>query len=211
MAASGGALSPAMPWCMLEYFYLLCQSYGQLLYQQDLHVGDAALSMAVRLAYPTPSFQYEAIDIRTLDGDTLLASAALEDNLLALLCRLANPREAIQRLLARLACVTGTARDDAIAQLLALAGLRHLHLLVLEETKHMPIISSIRENLFFREVFEEGKHECHQESRQEEAVALLSRQLEHRFGPLPAATRQQIEAADTSTLETWSLRVLRRP
>ena len=68
----------------------------------------------------------------------------------------------------------------------------------------MPIMINIRENPFFREVFEEGK----QEGRQKEAVALLCRQLEHRFGPLPAATRQQIEAADIPTLETWSLRLL---
>ena len=164
--------------------------------------------MAARLAYPTLSFQYEMIDIRTLDGETLLASAALEDNLLALLCRLANPRAAIQRLLGRIADVAGAARDDALAQLLVLAGLRRLHPLVLEETKHMPIMINIRENPFFREVFEEGKQEGHQEGRQEEAVALLCRQIEHRFGPLPAATRQQIEAADTPTLETWSLRLL---
>jgi len=72
----------------------------------------------------------------------------------------------------------------------------------------MPIIINIRENSFFREVFEEGKQEGHQEGRQEEAVALLCRQLEHRFGALTAATRQQIEATDTPTLETWSLRVL---
>jgi predicted transposase YdaD len=176
--------------------------------------------MAAYLAYPTLSFQYEAIDIRTLDGETLLASPALEDNLLALLCRLANPRQAIRRLLARIAAVAGTARDDAIAQLLVLSGLRRLHPLVIEETRTMPILINIRENPFFREVFEEGKQEGHQEGRQEgrqegcqeghkeEAVALLCRQLEHRFGPLPAATRQQIEAADTPTLETWSLRVL---
>jgi hypothetical protein len=77
----------AMPWRMLEYFFLLCQAYGQQPYQQALYVGDASLSMAARLTYPTLSFQYEVIDIRTLDGETLLASAALEDNLLALLCR----------------------------------------------------------------------------------------------------------------------------
>ena len=192
---------------MLEYFSLLCQAYGQPPYQQVLYVGDAALSMAARLAYPTLSFQYEMIDIRTLDGETLLASAALADNLLALLCRLANPRAAIQRLLGRIADVAGAARDDAIAQLLALAGLRHLHPLVLEETKHMPIMINIRDNPFFREVFEEGE----QEGRQKEAVALLCRLLEHRFGPLPAATRQQVEAADTPTLEAWSLRLLDAP
>jgi predicted transposase YdaD len=100
------------------------------------------------------------------------------------------------------------ARDDAIAQLLALAGLRRLHPLVLEETQHMPIMINIQENPFFREIFEEGKQAGHQEGCQEEAVALLCRQLEHRFGPLPAAARRQIEAADTPTLEVWGLRLL---
>ena len=203
---------PAMPWRMLEYFYLLCQAYGQPPYQQVLYVGDAALTMATCLEYPTLLFEYEVIDIRTLNGETLLASAALEDNLLAILCRLANPREAIQRLLTRIAGVAGAARDDALAQLLALAGLRRIHPLVIEETKRMPITINIRENPFFREVFEEGKQEGHQEGhqegRQEEAVALLCRQLEHRFGPLPASARQQIEAADTPTLEAWGLRLL---
>ncbi len=202
----------AMPWRMLEYFYLLCQAYGQPPYQQVLYVGDTPLIMAALLEYPTLLFEYDVIDIRTLDGETLLASAALEDNLLALLCRLANPREAIQRLLARIAHMAGAARDDALAQLLALAGLRRIHPLVLEETQHMPITINIRENPFLREVFEEGKQEGHQEGRQEgrqeEAVALLCRLLEHRFGPLPALARQQIEAADTPTLEAWGLRLL---
>jgi predicted transposase YdaD len=154
-----------MPWRMLEYFSLLCQTYGQPPVQQVLSVGEAALHMAAHLAYPTLSFQYEAIDIRTLDGDTRLASAALADNLLALLCRLANPRQAIQRLLARIAEVAGAAREDAIAQLLPLAGLRRLHPLVIEETRIMPILINIRENPFLREVFEEGKQEGHQEGR----------------------------------------------
>ena len=96
-----------MPWRMLEYFSLLCQAYGQPPSQQVLYVGDAALRMVARLEYPTLLFEYEVIDIRTLDGETLLASAALADNLLALLCRLANPREAIQRLLTYCRCGRG--------------------------------------------------------------------------------------------------------
>ena len=117
---------PAMPWRMLEYFGLLCQYYGQPPLQQVLYVGEALLTMPARLEYPTLAFQYEPIDIRTLDGATLLTSPSLEDNLLALLCRLQNPRGAVQHLLARIASLVGTARADALAKLVILAGPRRL-------------------------------------------------------------------------------------
>src|SRR5262249_5245727 len=96
---------------------LLCQYYGQPPLQQVLYVGEALLTMPARLEYPTLAFQYEPIDIRTLDGATLLTSPSLEDNLLALLCRLQNPRGAVQHLLARIASLVGTARTDALAKL----------------------------------------------------------------------------------------------
>jgi hypothetical protein len=89
--------------------------------------------MLARLEYPTLSFQYEPIDIRTLDGAALLTSPSLEDNLLALLRRLQNPRVAVQRLLTRIASLVGTARADALAKLVILAGLRRLHPLIREE------------------------------------------------------------------------------
>ena len=89
---------------------------------------EVLLTMPARLEYPTLAFQYEPIDIRTLDGATLLTSPSLEDNLLALLCRLQNPRGAVQHLLARIASASlfGTARADALAKLVILAGLRRL-------------------------------------------------------------------------------------
>jgi len=97
--------------------------------------------MPARLEYPTLTFQYEPIDIRTLDGAALLTSPSLEDNLLALLCHLQNPRVAVQGLLARIASLVGTARADALAKLVILAGLRSLHPLVREEIQQMPITS----------------------------------------------------------------------
>src|SRR5262245_19963959 len=199
---------PAMPWRMLEYFGLLCQYYGQPPLQQVLYVGEALLTMPARLEYPTLAFQYELIDIRTLDGATLLASPSLEAKLLALLCRLPNPRGAVQRLLARIASLVGTARADALAKLVILAGLRRLHPLVREEMQQMPITINIQENPFLQEIFEEGKQEGRQEGRKEEAAVLLGRLLERRFGPLPPWAQQQLAAADLASLETWGLRLL---
>lgn len=44
--------------------------------------------------------------------------------------------------------------------------------------------------------------------RREGTVALLTRQLERRFGALPDSVKDRIAAADTPELEEWSLRVL---
>ena len=41
-----------------------------------------------------------------------------------------------------------------------------------------------------------------------EAMSLLTRLLERRFGPLPKAATRKLKAADLVTLEDWSLRVL---
>ena len=72
----------------------------------------------------------------------------------------------------------------------------------------MPITIDIMENPFLREAFEKGQLEGRQEGRQAGESALLCRLLEQRFGPLPAWARQQIEAAETATLETWGVRLL---
>ena len=195
---------PTMPWRMLDYYSLLHQHYGQAPQQQVLYVGEAPLALASHIAVATLSFHYEVIDIRTLDGERLLASAVLEDNLLALLCGSDNPRLVVQRLLQRIGDLPRPARSDAVVALLILAELRRLQALVLEETKQMPITIDIMENPFLREAFEKGQLE----GRQAGESALLGRLLEQRFGPLPAWARQQIEAADTATLEVWGVRLL---
>ena len=64
----------------------------------------------------------------------------------------------------------------------------------------MALTLDIRTNPFLREVLEEG----HQEGEK----ALLRRQLERRFGPLPEWADAQITAADTATVEQWGLRLL---
>jgi hypothetical protein len=96
--------------------------------------------MATQLRSPTLKFQYDAIDMHPLDGEQLLGSNALEDNLLALLGHLPDPRTAIRRLLERLAGLEASARTEALAQLLVLAGLRRLHSLVREEIITCPLL-----------------------------------------------------------------------
>jgi predicted transposase YdaD len=80
----------------------------------------------------------------------------------------------------------------------------------------MPIVMNIDNNPFLQELFEEGRRkglqEGHQEGLQEgrrqSAQALLSRQVEWRFGPSPDSARLQLEVADLATLESWGLCLL---
>jgi hypothetical protein len=48
-------------------------------------------------------FEYELVDLRQIDAEPLVESASLEDNLLAILCRLDDPSAAVRRILTRLA------------------------------------------------------------------------------------------------------------
>ena len=194
----------AMPWRMLEYYGLLYQRYGQQPLQHVLYVGEPSMTLVTQIDHATLSFRYDAIDVRTLDGQRLLDSPVLEDNILALLCRGGATRATVQHILARIANLSGTARTEALTTVLILAGLRHLQPLVREETQQMALTIDIENNPFLRDVFEEGR----QEGQIEGERALVRRQLERRFGPLPAWTEQHIAAADTATLEQWGLLLL---
>jgi len=190
----------AMPWRMLEYYGLLYQRYGQQPLQHVLYVGESPMTLVAQIDHTTLSFQYEAIDVRTLDGQPLLHSPVLEDNILALLCREGATRATVQRILGRIANLSGTAQTEALTTLLILAGLRHLQPLVREETQQMAITLDIENNPFLRDIFEEGQIEGER--------ALVRRQLERRFGVLPAWVEERIAAADTTALEQLGLRLL---
>ena len=68
----------------------------------------------------------------------------------------------------------------------------------------MPVTIDLMENRVIRDYFLRGK----QEGARGEAVSLLTRQLERRFGPLTEEAIGKVRAADLGTLEEWSLRVL---
>ena len=84
----------------------------------------------------------------------------------------------------------------------------------------MPVTIDLMENRVIRDYFLQGKEEGRvegeregrvegeQEGARKEAMSLLTRLLEQRFGPLPEAATQKLSAADVATLEAWSLRLL---
>ncbi len=193
-----------MPWRMLEYYGLLYQHYTPQPLQQVLYVGASRMTLATQIDHTSLVFEYDAIDIRTLDGVPLLHSPILEDNLLAVLCRDGTSRATVRHILARIAALAGTARSEALTTLLLLAGLRQAQPLIHEEAQQMALTFNIHNDAFLREIFEEGQ----QEGQLAGERTLIRRQLASRFGEVPGWAEQQIAAADTFTLELWGVRLL---
>jgi predicted transposase YdaD len=214
----------AMPFRMIEYSLGVRRLLGKFPRQILLYVGEAPLSMEIELHGPGLSFEYTLIDIRTLDGDRLLESEAAGDNVIAILARLRDDKEAVHKIMERIAGLAIAERETALAQLMILAGLRHLGGAVEEETRKMPIDLDIRDHEVLGPLFIEAEQKGIQKGRQEGLqkglqeglqegfhageLLVLQRQIEKRFGPLPRWLRVMLEDMPTSELADLSERVL---
>lgn len=205
-----------MAWRMLDYYALIAARYGDAaIVQQVLLVGGRGGTIGGGIDRPTLSFRYTVVDIRAIDPAPLLESPAVEDNVLAFLCRCDDLQERVREILRRLAQRAPAERDAAAERLLLLSGLRDAERLVVEEVQAMPITIDIERNPFLNEILARGRAEGRAEGRTEgrtegEARALL-RQLERRFGPLPQSVRERVAAAGLDQLDLWLDRVLDAP
>jgi len=211
---------PAMPFRMVEYCLGVRRLLGQFPRQILLYVGEAPVSMETALHGPGFAFEYALIDIRTLDGDRLLESEQVGDNVIAILARLRDDKEAVHKIVERIAGLAMTERETALAQLTILAGLRHLARVVEGEAQKMPIDLDIRdhetlgpiiikaEQKGLQEGLQQGLQKGREEGLHAGKIAVLRRQIEKRFGALPRWARVKLEDMQESELEDLSERVL---
>jgi len=96
-----------VPLRMAEYSLGIVRLFGRFPRQVLLYVGEAPLRMESELRGPDIWFRYRAIDIRTLDGDHLLESSEVGDNVIAILARLRDHKEAVRRIVQRIAGLVG--------------------------------------------------------------------------------------------------------
>ena len=190
----------AMPLRMAEYCLGIFRLLGRFPQQVVLYVCEPRPHMECKLHGPNLLFQYRLIDIRTLDGDHLLESEAVGDNIIAILARLRDHRGAVRTIVKRIASLAVTERETALEQLFILAGLRRLGNMVEQEAGNMPIRTSILEHDVLGPLFMKG--------RQEGEVAILRRQIEKRFGALPGWASEKLVSLPSSELEDLSERVL---
>ena len=77
-----------MPLRMAEYCLGVFRLFGKFPRQALLYVGEDRLRMDSELRGPDVWFRYHAIDIQDVDGDWLLESEEVGDNVIAILARL---------------------------------------------------------------------------------------------------------------------------
>ena len=109
---------------------------GRLPHQIVLYIGEERLRMDTELRGADVWFRCHAVDIRTLDGDRLLESPDVGDNVIAILARLRDQRQAVRKIVERTADPPPAGREVALSQLLILAGLRRLAGMVVCHLRH---------------------------------------------------------------------------
>jgi len=201
---------------MLEYATAIQRQFGQFPEQVVLYVGATRLRMKGELKGPQLAFHCRIVDIRELDGDQLIASGRVEDNVIAVLARLRHERAAVQRVLRRVASCGPRKRAQAFAELMLLAGLRNLGPFIEREAKQMPILNDIMDHpVLGRERkrgiamgLEKGLEKGRKEGRKEGERAIVLQLISQRFGPLPDPVRKRVETMPAPKLERITQRLL---
>ncbi len=200
----------AMALRMAEYSLAIFRQFGRFPEQVVHYVGEARLRMEGRLSGPHFQFACRIADIREFDGEPLLDSEYLADNILAVLMRLRDRRDTVRRILERIQEREPAEREIAMAALLILAGLRKLGTVIEREVETMPILDDIMDHeVIGRERkrgmalgLEEGKRIAFRRE-----TALITRQLEKRFGPLPGWATDRLQAMNPDSIEAVALRL----
>jgi hypothetical protein len=152
--------------------------------------------MQTELRAPRLSFGYETVDIRDFDGERLLESPHVGDNVIAILTRLRDRRLAVQRILLKIADLDPGKRESALSQLLRIAGLRRLEEFVEREARTMPVFNPIMDNKVLGREIKRGMH------------IVLRRLIEDRFGPVPDWAVTKIDSCSAAELETLCVQLL---
>jgi hypothetical protein len=188
----------------MEYCAAVRRQFGRFPEQVVLYVGEAPLRMNGLLRGPGLSFECRIVDIRELDGELLLESDRLEDNVIAVLARVHDQRATIKRILARIAAGDPAERAKALAGFLILAGLRRLGKVIEQEAREMPILNDIMDHEVLRREFKRGLEQGWRGGE----LAVLLRQIEKRFGSVPSQLRDRLTKMSGPELETVALRLL---
>ena len=187
---------PDMPLRMAEYCLSVFRLFKRFPRQVLLYVGEAPLRMAGELRGDDVWFRYRAMDIRELDGERLLESEEVGDNVIAILAQLRDHKDAVRRIVERIAGLVPGERETALGQLLILAGLRHFEEIVEREARKMPILNDLLDNKVLGREFKRGE------------LTVLRRLIEKRFGAIPSWAEDRLADRSAADLEELSVRVL---
>jgi hypothetical protein len=195
------------PFRMLEYCLAITRIHGRVPHQIGLYIGPEPLRMPDRYEWPYGSARFTLIDIRDLDGESLLASPELGDNVISILARLKDQRGAVRRVVDKLSRLESDKSAEYVQMLLNLAGLRGLEQIVKEEVNRamaLDLDELVPQNKVLGPAYRKGMEEGLQKGER----AVLRRQIERRFGSLPSWAETRFASLSPSELDDLSVRIL---
>lgn len=192
---------------MLEYAVAIYHRFGRFPEQVVLYVGKPAMRMKCELWGPHLKFYCRMADIRELDGERLLSSGHLEDNVIAVLARLGDERLAVRRILRRIARVGRQRGKAAFDELVLLAGLRNLEPVIAQEVKEMPITADIMDHAIIGPARRVGIAIGIEQGMEEGARGVIMRMIAHRFGPIPPSSKKRFDRLPVEKLEKVAFRL----
>ncbi len=200
-----------------EYQYATANRYKRMPRQIVLYIGRARKPPPDRYDDGKNVLQWDVVDIRDLDGEALLASPNLGDNIVAVLTKLGEQAGAVRRIVEKIA---DRPRDDeraeALMELSMLAGLRQLVDEVEQESKKMLSEREILKNAMFGPPYREGKEKGLAEglaAGEERGMVkgqmeMLLKLLQKRFGMVPTKTRKRLASMKSSELTELGMRFM---
>jgi hypothetical protein len=195
---------------MAEYCLRIYRLFDRFPDQVVLYVGSEPLRMAAILSNGGDVlFRYKLIDIRDLDGEALLESSQPGDNVLAILARLSDRAEAVNRIVRKLSGLENSARDFYLRVLLILAGLRGLEEVVEKEARKVPVLEDILDNKVLGREFRRGLEIGVQQGVQLGELNLLRRLIAERFGLIPEWAQTKLGNLPAEALEELGGQVLK--
>ena len=207
-----GSNETNMAWRELEYYLLIHRLYQQPPLQYVIYFGESPLKMSNSLMLESLQFRYNLIDIRSLKSQTFLASAALADNTLAILCGEKVDPDVIHRISQKFSSLPHKQKQNWFERLMILSGIRSAENIVREEAIKMGISLDIRDNKFFQEAYtagiEDGVEQGIERGIERGETLALRRLIEHRFGTITDPVELQLNKLSRPEIEAAILRVL---
>jgi predicted transposase YdaD len=185
---------------LLEYGVGIKRLLGRFPRQALIYCGNDRLRMENVYCAPGLEYRFDLIDLKTLDGRSLLESENVSDNLMGLLMALDNREEAVRRILKRIIRLEQSKRESALTRFLVTCGMRKLGPLAAEEIKKMPVgIELLMEDEFFQSLVRQGREEGRVEGREEGRELghrdVLCKLVEKRFGTLPEWVETRVNSS----------------
>ena len=198
---------------MLGYYVAIHEHLGRAPIQIVLYYGEEKMRMQNRIARPELNFRYTLIDARDLDGESLIRTGNVSDNILAVLTAVRDERVAFRELSKKIRVLPKPQKEKALAAVTTFAGLRNLESIMRQEMQGMLTFEvDLMKNKILgpplRKAISEGRAKLRAEGKIEGERLVLARQIERRFGRLSALTTRKLARMSSEQLEDAAIRIL---